>query len=162
MSGEAFLKVIGRERLERILLAIPDLLRRKFLRPALRAGAQVVLAAVYAKTPVLRAPVFRDGKMIRKPGTIRDHLAVRNSKDATRAGDVGVFVNVRPAKAGERGARSPNDPYYWRWVTFRTRRNQNPREFMQAGAAQLEGAALRAIEANLAPRIQALDNGDLK
>jgi HK97 gp10 family phage protein len=58
----------------------------------------------------------------RKPGTVKQAIRVRTSKADRRAGDVGVFVNVRPAKAGQRGAKNPNDPFYWRWLEFGTKK----------------------------------------
>jgi hypothetical protein len=43
---------------------------------------------------------------------------VRTSKADKKDGNVGVFVNVKPAKSGQRGAKSRDDPYYWRWLEF--------------------------------------------
>ena len=88
-------------------------------------------------------------------------------KQDRRAGDVGVFVNVKPLKNG--GAKNPLDPYYWRFVAFGTKAHaikpktasglsfggrvvrmvkhpgSKPRNFLEAGAAVLP-AALDAIQ----------------
>jgi hypothetical protein len=108
---------------------------------------------------------------------------VRTSKAAKRVGNVGVFVNVRPAKGLARGAKSAHDPFYWRWINFgwtpasranggfgtagRRQRaaarigspNAKARPgvgFLEAGAAKL-GAALEAFKAAIGPQIAKLN-----
>jgi HK97 gp10 family phage protein len=113
-------RVIGIPELKRELAAIPGKLRVRALRNALAAGARLVQRAARAATPVLNpaSPAVRKG--YRKPGTVQKAISVRTSKIARRKGDVGVFVNVRPAKKGARGAKNPNDPFYWRFIEFGT------------------------------------------
>lgn len=117
-------KVQGLPDLREALLGIVPKLRKRALRTALAAGARVVRDAAKRVTPVLKAPVRG-----RKPGTVRDAISVRTSKRDSRSGDVGVFINVRPAKgasfrggkqirASQRGRLSEHDPYYWRWLNF--------------------------------------------
>ena len=124
MAAEVELKITGLAELRATLLSLPDKLRRRALRTALAAGARIVRDEARSRAPVLSTP-----SKTRKPGTVRDAITVRTSKLAKRAGDVGVFVNVRPAKgagfsggkivrASQRGAKSVNDPYYWRWLEF--------------------------------------------
>lgn len=180
--AEIELKFSGLAELRAALQGLPDKLRRRALRNALAAGARVVRDEARSRAPVLSKP-----SKYRKAGTVRDAITVRTSKQAKRAGDVGVYVNVRPAKAGQRGAKSPNDPYYWRWLEFgrtgragqgaraassgvrglirtvRARKALRPVSplpalgFMQAGAAKL-GDALRKIEQVLGPAVQKLNN----
>lgn len=95
------------------LRSLPDKLRRRALRNALAAGGRVVRDAAKA-----RAPVLRRATQYRTPGLLRNSIAVRTSKRDRQAGDVGVFVNVRPAKGAALGAKSKADPYYWRWIEF--------------------------------------------
>ncbi len=95
------------------LRGLPDKMRRQYLRLALAAGGRVVRDAARSKAPVMQG---RDRR--RTPGLVRDSIRVRTSKRDSKAGDVGVFVNVRPAKSATRGADSPKDPYYWRWIEF--------------------------------------------
>lgn len=122
-------KVQGLPDFKRELLALPEKLRKRALRNALAAAARVVRNEARLKAPVLAAPILRAGKLYRKPGTLRDAIVVRTSKRDRREGNVGVFVNVRPAKGAvfrngvqvqekQRGANSPNDPFYWRWLEF--------------------------------------------
>lgn len=165
------------------LLALPEKLRRRALRNALAAGARVVRDAARVNAPVLtpenalRAPY-------RKPGTVKKAIVVRTSKRDRRAGDVGVFVNVRPAKGAARGAKSSSDPFYWRWLEFgwnpagkdtggrgkagqRQRRELNRStdvkirsgfRFLQSGADRL-GQALKVFTEKLRPAIDKLNKG---
>lgn len=126
-------RVTGIPDLRNELRGVVPKLRVRALRNALAAGARVVQRAARADTPVIAAgaPAVRAGH--RKPGTVRRAISVRTSKEARRAGDVGVFVNVRPLKrraiakfkaaAAGKGGRvggqyNPDDPYYWMWLQF--------------------------------------------
>lgn len=136
MAGEFEARVSGLPDLRAALLSIAPKLRKRALRTALAAGARVVRDAAKRATPVLKAPVRG-----RKPGTVRDAISVRTSKNARKEGDVGVFIGVKPISrtkvvrlqvykqrgrlvsrgmtAAEGSARdNPNDPYYWRWLNF--------------------------------------------
>ena len=118
-------KINGFEALAAKLRELAPAMRKKVLRNALAAGARVVRDEAKRKTPVLSRSVKAP---YRKPGTVRDAIKVRTSKVASKAGDVGVFVNVKPLKAkqirafkaagGGRGSQNPNDPYYWQWLEF--------------------------------------------
>lgn len=108
-------KVNGIPELKAALAGLVPKLRRQALRNALAAGARIVRDDARRRAPVLQ-PTLK--APYRKPGTVRDAVSVRTSKVARRAGDVGVFVNVRPARQGQRGAKNPNDPFYWRWLEF--------------------------------------------
>lgn len=122
-------KITGLPDLKAQLRAIPEKLRKRALRTALAAGARVVRNEAQRLAPVIKSSDAAVKKGYRKPGTLRKAIAVRTSKIARRSGDVGVFVNVRPAKGAvfrngavvrkkERGAKSPNDPFYWRFLEF--------------------------------------------
>lgn len=183
MSTDAIISATVRNLPEykRALLAVPDKLRRRVLRNALAAGARLVRDAARVATPVLAAPIRRRGQLIRKPGTVRDAIAVRTSKESKAAGNVGVFVNVRPAKgakyrtakgggsgsaavrrrvlvkAGGRGAYSPTDPFYWRWLEWGARGAPGAR-MLQRGAGRL-GQAVAVVNGRLAVAIRKLDAG---
>jgi HK97 gp10 family phage protein len=113
-------------------------MRKRVLRNALAAGAREVRDVAKRNAPVmtlgtsLKAPY-------RKPGTVKQAIRVRTSKADRRAGDVGVFVNVRPAKAGQRGAKTPNDPFYWRFLEFGTKK-MPARPFLQRATSALPKA----------------------
>jgi len=137
MAGDVTVRVHGLEDLKRKLQEIPRALRRRVLRNALAAGARVVRDEAKRNAPVLAL----NGRRVpyRKPGTVRDAIRVRTSKQARRAGDVGVFVNVRPAKGADRGAKSPRDPFYWRWLEF-GKKGARKREFLRPASTRLPDA----------------------
>jgi len=139
------------------LRAVGPALRVKAVRNALSAGARLVRDEARASAPVLSKPV-----PYRTAGLVKKSIVVRSSKTAKRAGDVGVFVNVRPAKgarfrtktqrflgaklrtriqtrASLRGARSPVDPFYWRFLEFGTTR-MRARPFLRRGVRKLPQA----------------------
>ena len=164
--------VEGLERLKIAFSGIPDKLRRKVLLSALRKGAAVVRKAARGATPKLAKPT-----PYRTKGLLKKRLMVRVSRASKAAGHVGVFVNIRPAEGtqyvkhnllgvkyktvkreSQRGARSPNDPFYWRFVNFGTKKgNKLPAtNFLEAGAAVLP-QALEIFEREIGPAIQKLD-----
>jgi hypothetical protein len=180
-----FAKVSGLPDLRKALAGIVPKLRKKALRQALAAGARVVQREARRAAPVLKLSTYSGASAVRrgvrKPGTVRKAISVRTSKLATRRGDVGVFVNVRPAKSGARGAKSPQDPFYWRWLNFgwnpaggdrtaagkRERRRSNaagdPKvkggyRFLEAGGRMLN-QALAVFVREIGPRIAKLNQG---
>jgi hypothetical protein len=166
--------VAGQQAAAEALRSLPAKLRVRAIRNGLAAGGRVFRDEARRLTPVLAVPVRRQGQLIRKPGTVRDAINVRTSKRARRAGDVGVFVNVRPAKRLARGAFNPFDPFYWRWLEFgrqgragraargqaKGRRAVAPmRAFrMLQRAAGRAGQAVQVISAALAKSIQRMNS----
>jgi HK97 gp10 family phage protein len=147
-------EVQGLEELKRKFEEIPKALRRRVLRNALSAGARLVRDEAKRNAPILQN---RFKAPYRTPGTVKNAIKVRISKLDKRAGNVGVFVNVKPAKAGNRGAKNPNDPFYWRWLEFGTKKMPE-RPFLRKGAEKL-GAALTSFEASIAKWMTKVDNG---
>lgn len=171
-------KVTGIPDLREALRSIVPKLRVRALRNALAAGARVVQSSARAATPVISASALPVRLGYRKPGTVRKAISVRTSKEARKAGNVGVFVNVKPAKgarfktttssvlglkvrtkrltrASQRGAKSPNDPFYWRFLAFGTR-HMGARNLLEAGAAKLP-QALAVLIAKIGPAIDKLN-----
>lgn len=161
--------VEGIESLKASLNGLPDKLRKKVLMSALRKGAAIVRTTARAVTPVLKELV-----PYRTKGLLRKKLSVRVSRMSKSAGNVGVFVNIRPAEGtqyvkhkvmgvkyktvkreSQRGATSPIDPFYWRFVNFGTKkRNKLPAaKFLEAGAAALP-QALEIFEREVVPAIE--------
>lgn len=124
------------------LREIPKAMRTRVLRNALAAGGRLVRDAAKANAPVLQGTA-----PYRTPGLLKKSIVVRTSKRDRRSGDVGVFVSVRPAKRGQRGAKSPNDPFYWRFVNFGTKK-MAARPFLTNAAARLP-AALAVFQAQV-------------
>lgn len=149
-------RISGLPDLKAALRAIPEKLRKRALRNALAAGARVVRDDARSRAPVLsQADALR--APFRTPGTVKRAIVVRTSKQARRAGDVGVFLNVRPAKAGQRGAKSKTDPFYWRWLEF-GRVGVAARPFLQPAAQKLTDA-LAVFTRTIGPAIVKLDKG---
>lgn len=155
MAGDA-VQVRGLEEFKRKTAEMPRAMRSRVLRNALAAGGREVRDAARRNAPVLslgaavRAPY-------RKPGTVRKAISVRTSKLARRRGDVGVFVNVKPPARGQRGAKSRNDPFYWRFLEFGTR-FLAARPFMQRGADRLP-KALEIFEQHLSKWLASVQQG---
>lgn len=147
-------EVKGLAELKRKFEEIPKALRRRVIRNALSAGARLVRDEAKRNAPVM----LSDTKApYRKPGTVKSAIKVRTSKLDTRAGNVGVFVNVKPANMGQRGAKNPRDPFYWRWLEFGSKK-MRARPFLRAGANKLNDA-LSSFEASIAKWMTSIDNG---
>lgn len=136
----------GFDELAAKLREIPIALRKRVLRNALAAGARVVRDDAKRNAPVLHLGSSLKAPY-RKPGTVRAAIRVRTSKQARRGGDVGVYVNVKPAKAAGRGAQSRNDPFYWRFLEFGTKK-MAARSFLRPAANKLP-QALASIQTAL-------------
>jgi len=147
-------KVSGLPDLRAALAGVAPKLRRQALRNALAAGARVIRDAARSKAPILRSTAKAP---FRKPGTVRKNIVVRTSKIARRAGNVGVFVNVRPAKKGHRGAKNSADPFYWRFLEFGTKK-MGAYRFLQDAAGKLN-QALEVFKAKIGPQISKLNGG---
>ena len=149
-------QVRGLDEFRRKAAELPRAMRSRVLRNALAAGAREVRDTARRNTPVLslgaaaRVPY-------RKPGTVRKAISVRTSKLARRRGDVGVFVNVKPAARSVRGTKSRDDPFYWRFLEFGTRFIA-ARPFMQRGAERLP-EALKIFEQHLGKWLASVQQG---
>jgi len=162
-------KVSGLDALRSALLDLAPDLRKGPARIALRKGAQPVKERAIAETPILPGDVYnKRGKMIRRAGTLRRAVKIRSSKDTNRTGDVGVFVNYKPLKraaiqafkdaTGRRGADNPDDPFYWRWTVFATRKNKNPTRALQKGGDLLQKESLPIITGYLKAYFEKLNS----
>lgn len=151
MAGSV--QVEGLDQLKRQMHGLTQSLRTRVLRNALRAGAREVARDARSAAPVLNSATRSP---YRAPGTVRRAISVRASRRDRRAGDVGVFVNVRPAKAADRGARSPRDPFYWRFLEFGTNK-MRAQPFLRPAAQKLP-QALEVFKVQLARWISKVDS----
>ena len=158
-------KIAGIDEMKRALDALPEKLRRKALVKPMKLAMKVVLDAAQQAVPILATP-----SPYRTAGLLKKRLTTRVSKASRQAGDVGVFVNIRPAagakyktiggartkvKNSQRGATSKTDPYYWRWVEFGTRK-MGKRPFLTPAAGKLP-EVLAVFEREVIPAIEALN-----
>ena len=113
MSSMITVKIEGVEAMVKALEAIPHKLRRRALRNALAAGARVVRdEARMIRGSSTAGSLSGTNEVVNYTrGSVQKAISVRTSKQATRAGDVGVFVNVRPSKKEARGRSNPSDPF---------------------------------------------------
>jgi HK97 gp10 family phage protein len=154
MSGLE-VKIEGLDDLDEALKSIPDKLRKRALRNALAAGARVVRDAARAKRRAdsARASIINTSNLPWRHGTVEKAISVRTSKVARQAGDVGVFVNVKPVRPG--GRDDPNDPFYWRWLEFGSSK-MAARPFLKPAAAMLS-QSLDVFVAQLGPQLERLN-----
>lgn len=150
MNGKPFeIEVKGLDELKAALQQMPDRIRKRAVGKALRAAGRVIRDEARARAPVLSEPAKN-----RRPGVLKRAISVRRSKIAARQRMVGVFINVRPlqsvlsstksatrkAALGPAGSSNPNDPFYWRFVEFGTRK-MRARPFLADAAKKLPQAA---------------------
>lgn len=144
-------EVKGIDELRRALDAVPANLKRKGLAKGLRLAGNVVRTAARRVAPQLQPRTSDDGRILkpykyRKKGTVARNIVVRASKFARRQGDIGVFIGVRRLKGtrtktlGAAGAKNPNDPFYWSFLEFGTKKMRK-RPFLSWGAQTLDQAA---------------------
>ena len=134
MADGVTVKLEGVDALIKALAEATKQIRTKAVRSALRKAAVVIQKQAKLNTPVLSAPT-----KTRKPGTVKNAITVRVSKAARKDGNEGVFVSVRPLKSAQirkfkqsqakrganaSGSKNPNDPYYWRFAEFGTKKQQ--------------------------------------
>lgn len=157
MADSVTVKIEGLGELRRALMALPDKIRRKALLKPMRAAMKVVLQAARDAAPVLQTPDPR-----RTKGTVKKALTIRTSKESRRAGNVGLFINVRPlnkarAQTAVRKGRTVRsvDPFYWRFLEFGTRK-MAARPFLTPAANKLN-EALAIFEREAIPAIEALN-----
>lgn len=124
MADSVLVKLHGVEALKRALRDAPRKIRIKAVRRALVLAGRVIRDEAKAHAPLLQAP-----SPYRTRGTVKRRIAVRPSKFARQGGDEGVFIGVRPIRGkaqvnryGKASARNPNDPFYWRFLEFGTRK----------------------------------------
>lgn len=138
------------------LAAIPVKLRRSTLRNALAAGARIVRdAAISIRSSTSGSPLTGNPVTSYKRGTVARAIRVRTSKRDRAAGDVGVYVNVRPLPRAQRSRHNPDDPFYWRWLEFGTK-FMRKLPFLTPAASRLNQALAKFI-AVLGPKLQRLN-----
>ncbi len=171
------IEVKGLREFREKLAAIPRAMRRSILLKALSYSMRVVRDEAKRSAPVLAASSRKTP--YRKPGTVRRAIAIRTSRAAREAGDIGVFVNVKPLpgnkystertgfnkrtkriryrliRLSQRSAKNPRDPFYWRFLEFGTR-FMRKRPFLAPGAAKLPQALAR-FEGEIAAWTKAMD-----
>ncbi|MEN6635553.1 MAG: HK97-gp10 family putative phage morphogenesis protein [Clostridiaceae bacterium] len=158
MADGVTVKLEGVDALNKALAEATKQIRTKAVRSALRKAGQVISKEAKQAAPVLSAPT-----KTRKPGTVKKAIAVRASKFARQAGNEGVFINVRPLRGsrqkalGKAGAKNPNDPFYWRFQEFGTKK-MKARPFLSPAAENKGNEAIKTFMDSVIPQIEKLNN----
>lgn len=156
MADEIEVKVGGFDALRQALVDAPETIRVKAVRAALRKAGSVFKSAAQAAAPYLVVATKRRGV-----GTVKKAIIVRNSKFARRAGDEGVFIGVRPLRGarqktlGKAGANNPNDPFYWRFLEFGTKK-MTARPFLSPATSKAS-EAVAVFMGSVIPQIEKLN-----
>ena len=146
------IKVHGLPELSQTLMKLPAELEKRVIMGALRAAAQTIRKEAIVRAPVLQIPDPR-----RRAGTLKKNISVRRVKGKT-AVYVGVFGASRKkiaafkAAGGGKGANNPDDPYYWKWVEFGTKK-MAARPFLRPAFEAQKYEALRMFEVYMRKRL---------
>lgn len=157
MADGVTVKLDGVDELNKALANAAKKIRTGAVRGALRKAGQVISKEAKLSAPVLSAPTRN-----RKAGTVKRNIAVRNSKFARQAGNEGVFIGVRPLrgsrqkKLGKAGAKNPNDPFYWRFLEFGTKK-LTARPFLRTAAESKGSQAIKTFMDSVIPQIEKLN-----
>lgn len=163
MADNTVVQLTGFDDLATKLRAITPALRKRVIRNALAAGARLVRDEARRNAPVLAPVLTLSGAMrapYRKPGTVKKAITVRTSKRDRRDGNIGVFINVKPAKGADKGAKSLTDPFYWQWLEFGWTPAHGPRKGKAGSQARrARRTATRSGAARQIPGRQFLRSG---
>lgn len=152
--------------LKNVMAELPENIRRRAVRGALREAAKPILQAAKQNAPLLVVPT-----RYRNTGTVKRALTIRFSKFSKRAGDEGVFINPKPlvkqsaagktqkrqpGKKGFASAKNPNDPYYWYFLEFGTRKMAK-KPFLGPAADSHGQEAVKRFFDSVIPKIEKLN-----
>jgi len=106
----------GLDGLENALKSLEKKMRTKEVSAMLIKGAEAVKAEIKKNAPVMRGGAKKNKTKTRTAGLIKRRVSIRRSNIDKKEGNIGVFVNVKPAKKENRGAKSRLDPFYWSFI----------------------------------------------
>jgi len=158
MPDSLEIRLDGVDAAVKALRAMPRRIREKAIRNSLKIAARLIRDDAKARAPVLANAVPH-----RTPGTVKRRISVRTSKFAKQAGDEGVFIGIKPLRGkadtrryGKASAKNPNDPYYWRFLEFGTRK-MGKRPFLGPAAKSKGEQAVARFMREALPQIEKLN-----
>lgn len=106
------MNITGIDDFNRAIAELTNDLKKKVVRAALRAAARPLIAQMKANAKVLKKPHPN-----RLAGLMRDRIVATNSRIHNgRGGVFGLYVKPKRQSGVSRGAKSPLDPFYYRFV----------------------------------------------
>lgn len=124
MASKTIFRVEGLQELRRTLKELPRRTQKKITRKAVSEGAKPIVKKAKQLVPLLKAPVPH-----RKRGTVRKNIRYKVRVSGDNA-EVSIWVkglasekivNFK-ASTGKAGRDNPDDPFYWWFVEFGTRK----------------------------------------
>lgn len=129
-------KIEGLAELDKALRELPDAIQGRPLRAAVAAGARLIQKDAKDRVPV-------------RTGLVRDRIRVMSIKQQQSNARAEVAVGVRRSSKAGKG----QDPFYWRFLEFGTRK-MAARPFLRAALAAKRNEAVEAIRERLRKRIE--------
>lgn len=106
------MKIEGIDDFNKAIAELTQDLRKRVIRGALRAGMKPIIDHSKASAKVMKKP-----HPYRIQGLMRSRIVVTNSRIHNgKNGQIGVFVKPVAVRGVTKGAKSPLDPFYYRFV----------------------------------------------
>lgn len=106
------MRITGIDDFNKAIAELTNDLKKRVVRSAWRAAAKPLVAHMKANAKTLQKP-----HPYRINGLMRDRVVVTNSSlQNGSGGKIGVFVKPKRQSGVSRGAKSPLDPFYYRFV----------------------------------------------
>ena len=135
------MRITGIEDFNKAIAELTQDLRKRVIRSAWKAAAKPLVAHMRAHAKTLKTP-----HPYRLKGLMRDRIVATNSRIHNgRRGEIGVYVKPKRQAGVARGAKSPFDPFYFRFVAG---------GFHAVGKKRVRGGRLTR-GANIAARMKA-------
>ena len=104
-------EIVGIEDFNRAIAELTKDVRKRVVRAALRAAAKPIITAAKANAKELKKP-----HPYRIKGLMKSRVLASNSRIASRKKLIGLYIKPVARKGVTKGAKSPLDPYYYRFV----------------------------------------------
>ena len=104
-------EIVGIEDFNRAIAELTKDVRKRVVRAALRAAAKPMITAAKANAKELKKP-----HPYRIKGLMKSRVLASNSRIASRKKLIGLYIKPVARKGVTKGAKSPLDPYYYRFV----------------------------------------------
>jgi len=104
-------EIVGIEDFNRAIAELKNDVSRRVVRSALRAAAKPMITSAKANAKELKKP-----HPYRIKGLMKSRVVASNSRIASRKKMIGLYIKPVARRGVTRGAKSPLDPFYYRFV----------------------------------------------